>query len=673
MRTARSVFVAAVVLGLTVPAQTENRRFELDDLARVVRVADPQISPDGGSVLIVVSRANLDEDWYDAELVRVEVANGARRTLATGRRAINFPRWSPDGKQLAFLAMDGDGRGAHAQVFVMPAGGGEARQITTTTMGAQQLAWSPDGKSIAYTTADDPERKTGPERFNDSFEIENDDFTVTAAPTPTHIWIVPASGGQARRLTSGTWSLPMSHPPGPPAAPIAWSTDGASIMFTHQPTPHTGGGQTRSIEVVAVGDGTIKPVLERGSVPIYSPDGRTLAFTGGGAAGGGAPAGNEVSVRPVAGGPVKTLTQAIDRNIARALWMPDGNALLVGANDTTRVSMWIQPLDGAALKLDLGDISPSSSFWVDVNVGRNGGIAFTGTTPKQPAELYYKASADAPPRRLTDFNRDVAALALGSTEAITWENEGFTENGLLTYPPDFNPSQKYPLVLLIHGGPRAASLLTFSPQAQLMAAHGWVVFQPNYRGSDNLGNAYQRAIRMDAGDGPGRDVMAGLGTIKQRGFVDENRVAVSGWSYGGYMTTWMIGHYEGWRAAVAGAAVTDQLDQYNLGDGNGGRGNGGSPWADPKVMDRMHSQSPISYAARIKTPTLIMSDTGDYRVPITQSFKLYHALRDNQVPTQFIAYPVSGHSPNDPVRQRDVQRRWMGWLESHLNDKATTQ
>src|SRR5262249_52461930 len=155
----------------TVPAKTENRRFELDDLARVVRVADPQIAPDARSVVIVVSRANLDEDRYDAELVQVDVASGTRRTLAAGRRAINFPRWSPDGKQLAFLAMDGDGRGAHAQVFVVPAGGGDAGQITTTTMGAQQVAWSPDGTSIAYTTADDPEKKSGPERFNDSFEI----------------------------------------------------------------------------------------------------------------------------------------------------------------------------------------------------------------------------------------------------------------------------------------------------------------------------------------------------------------------------------------------------------------------------------------------------------------------------------------------------------------------
>jgi len=213
--------------------------------------------------------------------------------------------------------------------------------------------------------------------------------------------------------------------------------------------------------------------------------------------------------------------------------------------------------------------------------------------------------------------------------------------------------------------------MTWSSQAQLYAAQGWIVFQPNYRGSDNLGAAYARAIRNDAGEGPGRDVSAGMEAVKKRGFVDDSRIAVSGWSYGGYMTTWMIGHFAGWKAAVAGAAVTDQLDQYTLGDGNGGRGNN-SPWVDAKAMERVREQSPISYASRIKTPTLIMSDTGDYRVPITQSFKLYHALVDNGVTTKFIAYPVPGHSPNDPVRQRDVQRRWIGWLQQYLGGQTST-
>ena len=371
---------------------------------------------------------------------------------------------------------------------------------------------------------------------------------------------------------------------------------------------------------------------------------------------------------PAAGGQAKTIGQAIDRGLARALWMPDGKSVLVGGNDTTQVSLWQLPLEGAAKKLDLAGVSPNSSYFVDVAVSRNGAIAFTGSTPVHPAELYYMASLEATPRALTRVNAEIAAIPLGKADAIEWTNDKFNENGVLIYPPDFDPSQKYPLVLVIHGGPRAASLQNFSPQVQLMAAKGWLVFQPNYRGSDNLGRAYQGAISNDAGEGPGRDVMAGIEAVKAKVQVDESRIAVSGWSYGGYMTSWMIGHYSIWNCAVAGAAVTDQLDQQTFSDGAGSRGQN-SPWLNPKTMERVRAQSPITYAANMKTPTLILSNVGDYRVTITQSYKLFHALRDAGIETRFFAYPIYGHNAQDPVRQRDVQVRWIGWIADHFNAK----
>jgi dipeptidyl aminopeptidase/acylaminoacyl peptidase len=279
-------------------------------------------------------------------------------------------------------------------------------------------------------------------------------------------------------------------------------------------------------------------------------------------------------------------------------------------------------------------------------------------------------------RRLTDVNAGIAALPLGKAEMISYTFEKFDQNGVLTYPPDFDPAKKYPLVLLIHGGPRAASMLTFSAAAQLMAARGWLVFQPNYRGSDNLGRAFQSAISGDAGAGPGRDVMAGIDAVKARGIVDETRMAVSGWSYGGYMTTWMLGNYPTvWKAGVAGAAVTDRLDQQSFSDGAGGRGGGAggnsaSPWVNTESMARELAQSPIAYAGKIKAPTLILANTGDYRVPITQSYKLFHALRAAGVTSRFVAYPINAHNASDPVRQRDVQERWIGWIERYFNDAA---
>jgi dipeptidyl aminopeptidase/acylaminoacyl peptidase len=269
---------------------------------------------------------------------------------------------------------------------------------------------------------------------------------------------------------------------------------------------------------------------------------------------------------------------------------------------------------------------------------------------------------------LTDFNSDVAGRALGKVESITWDVKGgFKGDGVITYPPDFTAGKKYPLTLVIHGGPQSASVERFNSLPQLIAAKGHVVFEPNYRGSDHRGNAFMRAIVGDWGKGPGEDVMAGLAELKKRGFVDEKRIAVTGWSYGGYMTTWLIGHYDGWKTAMAGAAVTDWSDQYHLSDYNVQARTlfGGSPWKGD--FERLfREQSPITYARKIKTPTLIMSTTGDTRVPITQSYRLYRALKDNDVPVKFVAFPVAGHFPGDPVRQKDVFRRWVKWVDEQM-------
>jgi dipeptidyl aminopeptidase/acylaminoacyl peptidase len=377
---------------------------------------------------------------------------------------------------------------------------------------------------------------------------------------------------------------------------------------------------------------------------------------------------NEIFVTETSGGDGRDVTRSLDRDVARVIWMPDGNSMLVGGHDGTQTSLWLQPLNGPAKKLALGDISPSWLFWIDAFVGQKGEIAFTGSTPRHPSELYYMASPDSAPKRLTDFNHEVASFALGKSERLEWKGpDGFKEDGILVYPPDFQKEKKYPLVLVIHGGPQDSSTTQFSFLPQLMATHGYVVFEPNYRGSDNLGNTYQRAIWNDAGDGPGKDIMAGIDALQKLGFIDESKIGVTGWSYGGYMTSWLIGHYQIWKAAMAGAPVTDAYDEYNLSDGNVSNRYGfkGSPFIGDHLKD-YRAQSPITYAAGMKTPTLIMHDTGDARVTVTQGYSLYHALKDNGVPVEFIAYPVAGHFPSDPVRAMDVFRRWVDWMDRYL-------
>jgi dipeptidyl aminopeptidase/acylaminoacyl peptidase len=651
----------------SVAAQT--RPIELNDLAKITSVSDPQISPDGKSIAFVVSRPNLEQDRRDSELVQMDIASGTQHSLTYERKGVGSPRWSPNGDRLAFVAVDGTGKDAKPQVFVLPMTGGEARKLTDAPNGIEQFAWRPSGQDIAYVSSDEPENKKEIEKHHDAFEVGDNDFLATEAALPSHIWILSAAGGKAKRLTSGTWSLPKSAPPSSPASPISWSPDGKWLLFTRQEHPHQGDADLTTLEVLNVETGEVRKLTKHEkfeSFAEFSPDGSRVAYWY--PRDGDPNNENEIFVTQTTGGDGTDTTRAIDRCLLRAIWMPGGNSLLVGGHDGTTTSLWLQPLNGAAKKLALGDISPSWGFWVDAFVGQKGEIAFTGSTPTQPSELYYMASANDAPKRLTNFNHEIAALALGKTERFAWQGpDNFQEDGVVVYPPDFQKGKKYPLVLIIHGGPQASTTTQFSLLPQLMATHGYVVFEPNYRGSDNLGNAYQRAIWNDAGDGPGRDVIAGIGALKKLGFIDDSKIAVTGWSYGGYMTSWLIGHYQIWKAAVAGAPVTDVYDEYNLSDGNVGDRYGfkGSPYVGDNLKD-YRAQSPIAYAAQMKTPTLILHDTGDARVTVSQGYSLYHALKDNGVPVKFMAFPVPGHFPGDPVRAMDCFRYWIDWVDKYL-------
>jgi dipeptidyl aminopeptidase/acylaminoacyl peptidase len=664
-------------------------RIQLDDFATIVHVSEPQLSPDGKSIVFVVGRPNLKDDRIDSSLMLVDIASGAQRPLTWDRKGVSSPRWSPSGDRIAFLARalpkaaapDASAESAESessekvshgpkeQIFVLSMSGGDAQKVTDSPESVEQFAWSPDGRQLAYVAADEPPNKKAIEHHNDAFEVGDNDYLAVAATLPSHIWVVAADGGAARRLTSGAWSLPKSAPPSPPASPLSWSPDGKLIAFTRQATPLLGDSDQAVIATVEVSSGAIHKLTTHKAFegfPLFSPDGSEIAYLY--SRDGDPNNENEFFVAPAASGDGVDLTRAVDHNLARAIWMPDGKTLLVGGHDGTRVSLWLQPLEGAARKLDIGNVDPAWLFWIDMSVGNHGAIAFAGSTPTQPSELYYLASTGSVPRRLTDFNHTVASRALGQVEEIRWQGpDGFQEDGVVIHPPGFSKEKKYPLVLLIHGGPQASSTTSFSFLGQLLAAHDYVVFEPNYRGSDNLGNAYQRAIFNDAGDGPGRDVMAGLDALEKRGFVDTSKIAVSGWSYGGYMTSWMIGHYPIWKAAVSGAAVNDMVHETNLSDFNvtNRYSFGGSPWVGD-FMKAYREQSPITYAAQIKTPTLILSDTGDARVPITQSYLMFHALKDNGVPVKFIAYPVPGHFPGDPVRSMDIFRRWAEWMDQYL-------
>lgn len=640
--------------------KADARPIEAADLALEARLSDATMSPDGKSIAVIVTRADFVDNRYTRILVLVDAVSGTSRELAPGRTGVGSPQWSPGGERLAWLDAPG---GGEPQIFVTRVGdpGSSPESVTSAAQGVESFKWSPDGASFAFVTPDTPPVRAGEERYNKSFEVGDNDYLATSAAVSSHVWLVGAQGGAARRLTSGIESVRQ----------IEWMRGSDAIVFLSQPRPHDGELINASVKSVGIGSGEQR-VLVQGSAGNNavqglfepSPDGAWLAYS--------RTRGSEPSFRPEgivvvppSGGASREITAGIDRSLGGMVWMPDGKSTLVAGRDRSRFAVWIQPLEGAASRVDMGAVTDFRG----VSVSRGGALALVGSEARKPAELYVMSSIHSRPRRLTRFNEHLAALDTGRIETMTWKLDGFEQNGVLLHPPGFTPERKWPLVLNIHGGPMASSTEAFDAFNQLLAAQGWLVFCPNYRGSSTTGDAFQSAIINDAGDGPGRDVMAGIEAVQARGIVDAQRIAVSGWSYGGYLTAWLTGHYQIWRAAVAGAAVTDWFDWYNLADLNvwAGYGLGGSPWLNGNALNYWR-QSPMAYAHRIRTPTLILSTTGDRRVTVTQSYKLYHALKDNGVPVQFVVYPVGGHWPQDPVHRRDLYRRWIGWIAERFRE-----
>ncbi len=631
-------------------------------MKRIVEISGPAISPDGSQVAVVVARVNWAEDRRDDALVLVNIANGSQRTLTSARQGISSPQWSPSGDRLAFVANDADGT---AQVYVMPMSGGDAIQVTKAHDDVEQFAWRPDGKRIAYVTQDEPPDSDADPHL-DAFVVGDNDYKTDAPSLPSHLWLADADGSGSTRLTSGAWSI--SSVDGGAGSSISWSPDGRSIAITRLPNAVYGDSDPATIALVNAGNGSARDVSGQRAFdvgPVFSPDGTQLAVQW--FRHGTFNSDAYLVAMPVRGGAGTLMMPNIDRNIDWYRWQPkSGSSILyAGGENGPRVSLW-RASGGVAKEMDLGNVI----FDNDADVSARGAVAFIGSTPSDPGELYYLASPSSSVRALTSLNEPITRLALGAMREITWRGfGGYAEDGILTTPPGFSSAKRYPLALEVHGGPQGADPLAFDPLQQLLAAAGFVVFQPNYRGSTNLGDAYQHAIFRDGGDGPGRDVMAGVAAVRKLGFIDASRMSVSGWSYGGYMTSWLNAHYPVWKAAVEGAALNYYPLDYTIAwyqEGDAQDFFGGGPF-DARTSAMWIEQSPLTFAKNVKAPTLILADTGDANVPIVNSYMMYHALADRGVTVQFIAYPAESHFPDDPVRVSDVYRRWVEWLVKYAH------
>jgi dipeptidyl aminopeptidase/acylaminoacyl peptidase len=642
----------------------------LTDFRMLQRITSPRFSPDGRRIAFLTVRSDYVHDRYDATLQVISTRGGEPRALVEDMRDLDMPRWSPDGRTLAFLAAVGERK---SQIYTVPAAGGTPTELSDAPNGVEQYSWSPDGNTIAYATPDDSPLSDKDRRTrHDLFTIRHDDYLIDRPAVPTHLWLLAVKTGKARQLTHGSTSVLETAPPfgGSTSAP-SWSADGRWIVYTRQADADDADSDRTTVVAVNVASGVEHPISHEESyeyVPRFAPQGEEVAYLY--LHGPGAVSDVDLFVASPQGGAARDVSAGLDRDLlADFAWLPDGGVVVM-ADDHVGSKLYLQPLHGRGHALDLGKLNPLA-----VAASSDGALAVVADNAGQAPELYLLRTPASPPVRLTDVNGEFAAYAYPSSVEVQWKApDGQRNDGILTYPNGYRPGQRYPLVVYSHGGPEAASSEDFDtgeigPLRDLFAARGYLVFEPNYRGSDNLGNAHEHAIYRDPGTGPDSDVISGIRMLERERIVDTARIAAVGHSYGGYMTAWLISHQHFWRCAVVADGALDWTEEYEL----SGAGNlawtrdslGGGPW-DETSAALYRTGSPITYAGEITTPTLIVSGTDDTTVPITESFALYHALSSRGIPVKFIGIPGAHHSPQDPVHRELYYRAIDRWVAQRL-------
>ncbi|MBV8196766.1 MAG: S9 family peptidase, partial [Candidatus Eremiobacteraeota bacterium] len=512
--------------------------------------------------------------------------------------------------------------------------------------------------------------RTGADRFRDSFIFTTEPIVARSDPAPDHLFLLPLDGAPATQLTFGSESVCDG-------STLSWSPDGATLAFSLCRNAILNDQSYSHAALLDVASHRTRALTNHSmweSDPLFSPDGAHIAYFY--SAGDGQVNLTELYVTTPAGGVGTRLAPSLDRDAGDAVWSPDSKSLIVAAPDRTTNALYRLSLDGARQRLEVGDLTPGVPLTTTGGanapalanaMAADGTLIFIATGAAQPPELFTHAP-DGTTQKVTAFNVSLARYAWGTAERITFRSDtGVLADGVLYRPPGFTPEKKYPLIVFIHGGPTDPSMVEFDFWAQVMAARGWLVLRPNYRGSPNLGLKYQRAILYDVEAGPGRDIMAALSSVEASGIVDRSRIAVSGWSYGGIMTAWMISKYHVWAAAVSGASVNDWIADYGTADDSDADAAlfHGSPFVAGNAAEWRRA-SAIDYARDVTTPVLILSDIGDNRDPFATSSMYWRALRDNHKPATLRVWPVQGHFPGDPVRIVDVFHYWIDFIAEHF-------
>jgi dipeptidyl aminopeptidase/acylaminoacyl peptidase len=670
----KTLIVVAACLGSTAIEATQSKRpATFDDVLHIKTVQAATVSPDGSQVIYLVRQWEPDQERMEARsrVWRVSTRGDVpARQITNGERGDSQPQWSPDGRHISFVSARG-GADAKAQIYLMLADGGEAWKLTDAKEGVSSYSWAPDGTRIAYVTTDprSAEEEANVKKRDDERVFEGD-FRYQ------HAWVIDINSKQATRITEGSTYTLQGAP--------SWSPDGTRFVFGAAATPmlrdnrrdiYVADLRSRQIE-------KISPNFGSDAAPRWSPDGATIAFV------------SEPNTAPVH--PDGTAVSVVKQ---QRLVLYDVKAKSL--KDVSAAAFEVEPgnpqwtNEGTRVMFISGDRAYNNAFAYDLTAGAytrlsqrrtlNGAslskdgrtIVVTMDAPDAATEVYVTDPSFANLRRLTHTNPQLAEIAQGDTEVITWKSsDGVEVEGVLLKPIGFTAGKRYPTLVVAHGGPAGAFVNGFRlgglEGGQVWAGRGWAVFYPNPRGSSNYGEKTLQANVTDWGGGDYRDIMTGVDALIARGIADPDKLAHIGWSYGGYMTAWVITQTNRFKAAMVGAGLTNMWSMYGTNDIPSVliAYFGGIP--NKQTLPHYLDRSAMSHIENVTTPTLILHGANDERVPVGQAYELYRGLKDRGKATELVFYPREGHGIAEYYHQKDRLQRIYDWVTKYTLGAGTS-
>ncbi len=650
--------VAFLWLVPALAAAQEKRPMTIVELIDVPRVGSPALSPDGSQILFT----RTDTDWEDngrmTHIHRIDSDGTGAVQLTNGEHGESSPRWSPDGRLVAFLARRGESE--HQQIQVLRNSGGEASPLTDHPAAIGQFAFSPDGTRI-YFLASDP--LTAEEKKKE--RLKDDVFAFDEDYKQRHLWSVEVREGEtveAERITEGDFSV----------LGFQLSDDGARIAHHRAPSPLFDNSDEGEVWVMDA-DGsnalqlTDNTVTERGAR--LSPDGSTVLFTSDSSMEFETYFNDNIFLVPAAGGEHRLLYEDMPHEVTSARWAPDGTIYFT-ANSGIRTELFHAAVD---------DADPQPILRGDFSVGgwnyqpAAGQHVFGINSPVNAGDLHLLPAEGGDPVKVTSvFDYLDETFRLPRQEAVRWPGEdGVEVEGLLYYPLDYQDGERYPVVVQTHGGPAASDKFGFgswSSYVQVLTARGYFVFKPNYRGSTGYGDPFLRDMVGHYFNQAHLDVMTGVDYLIERGLVDGERMAKMGWSGGGHMTNKIITHTDRFKAAASGAGAVNWISMYGQSDVRIYRTPwfGGTPWQEDAPIDVYWGHSPLKDIYKVTTPTIVLVGENDVRVPAAQSVELYRALKTNGVDSHLYIAPREPHGWRELRHELFKVNVEIDWFERHV-------